>query len=816
MSIRYYVILFLLTTTVLSSCVNYRKNFSREDYEGKYLLHHQKIKGNKEISTYELEEIIPDKPNRSLITPAFGKPYLGVYLIGKKKRAYGFIPGYNPEKLKEKFIKVTKKYDCKVDKDSTNEKRVSKISKKKKKKLDKIAIKITEGNGLMRTVGEKPVFIDSLNIAYVKEQITLYYHSKGYFKVDVEPEIKELHKNSVKTKLVYNIDENRPHVIGLLEYDIEDPVLEDLVLTSLSKSHLKKGKNFNVSDLTNERVRITRLLKNLGYFKITRQSISFEVDTLANPFIADIKIILDNPEEGTLHQRYKLSNVLFRVDVAKSAVPDTIVYKSDESDSVGVTYIIGGDKVSVKLLHSKLRILPGDYYSYSKSEKTQILIGGINSFKFVNINYIEKGNNELTAIINTSSSKKYSITTETGVNVNVSNGRGLPGPFASVSFKDKKLFNGYEILEANIRYSLEVQPSILDQQESFRIREVGGNLQLSIPKLLLPLKLRYKLEDYSNRTRFILGYSDVDRFEFDRTNATVAMNYEWQMTKSKKFNVSIFDLNVVNTTNIDESFLNYLNGLSESYKQSFEPSIISTLNASYIYNNNNLTSNKKANFMKLFVEGGGIVPGIVRQLSKSTESNTLFSLPYFQFMKFSSDFRTYKPINEFGNVAIRFNGGIAKPYGSSEILPYEKFFFIGGLNSIRAWAPRRLGPGSYAVRDEDGDIVYNVEQPGELILESSIEFRTKIVGFIHGAAFVDAGNVWSVSAADNREGADFKIDRFYKEIAVGTGVGLRLDFSFLIFRFDVGFKVYDPARAGLVPLNDKYSRAYNIGLGHPF
>ena len=356
----------------------------------------------------------------------------------------------------------------------------------------------------------------------------------------------------------------------------------------------------------------------------------------------------------------------------------------------------------------------------------------------------------------------------------------------------------------------------MDQQESFRIREVGGNLQFSIPKLLLPLRLRYKLEDYSNRTRFVLGYSDVDRFEFDRTNATVAMNYEWQRSTTKKFNISIFDINVVNTSNVDPSFLEFLNELSENYKQSFEPSIISTVNVSYIFNNNDVTKNKKANFLSLFVEAGGVIPGVVRQLSNNSEANTMFGLPFFQFLKFSSDLRTYKPVNKFGNVAFRFNGGIAKPYGSSQVLPYEKFFFVGGLNSIRAWAPRRLGPGSYAQRNDDGEIVYDIEQPGELVLESSIEFRTKIVGFVHGAAFVDAGNVWSISADDQREGADFKVDRFYKEIAVGTGLGLRFDFSFLIFRFDVGVKVYDPARADLVPFNDKYSRTYNIGLGYPF
>lgn len=815
MTLRYYVILFLLTITALSSCVNYRKNFNKSEYKDQYLLHQLKLKGNKEISSYQLEEIIPDKPNRSFITPALGKPYLAIYLLGKKRRIFGVIPGYNKERLERKYKEVSSEYDRKVEEDSSNSKKVAKLIKKKNKKLDKIKVKIEEGNGLMRTVGEKPVLIDSLDIAYVKDQLKLFYHSKGFFQASVTPEVIELKRNSIKTKVVYHIEENRPHKIGSVDYDIEDSVLSKIVFESLKNSYIKKGDNFEVSNLSNERLRITKLLKNKGYFKITRQSINFEVDTLEQPFKAHIKLTLNNPKEGGRHERYKVREVIFRVDVSKSLRPDTVIHYKGE-DSLAVKYILGEDRISTKLLTSKLRIFPGEYYSYAQSEKTQVLLGGINSFKFVNINYIEQGNNELLAVINTSSSKKYSITTEGGVNVNVNQGQGFPGPFVSVSFKDKKLFKGYETLEANFRYSLEVQPNILDQQDAFRIREVGGNIQLAIPKLLLPLKLRYRLEDYSNRTRFILGYSDVDRFEFDRTNLTLAMNYEWQKNINKRFNVSVFDLNVVNTSDVDPSFLDFLEGLSENYKQSFEPSIISSVNVSYIFNDNDVTKNKKANFLRLFIESGGVIPGLTRQYLYPNENSTIFGLPYYQFMKFNSDFRTYTPVNEFGNVAFRFNGGIAKPYGVSEVLPYEKYFFVGGLNSIRAWAPRRLGPGSYSQRNESGDIIYDIEQPGEIILESSIEFRSKIVGFVHGAFFVDAGNVWSISADDNREGADFKIDRFYKEIAVGTGVGLRFDFSFLIFRFDVGVKVYDPARAGLVPFNDKYSRTYNIGLGYPF
>ena len=408
MTLRYYVILFLLTTTALSSCVNYRKQFNKNDYPDQYLLHKQKLKGNKEFSSITLNELIPDQPNRSFISSAFGKPYLGIYIMGKKKKIFGFIPGYNPEKLEAKYKKTEAKYDKKIAKDSTNLKRASRLNKKKKKKLDKIEVKIKEGNGLMRTVGEKPVLIDSLDIGYVERQLELYYQSKGFFQVEVKSEIISLKKNSVKTKVIFHINEGKAHKFGATEYEIEDPVLEEIILKSKNSSYVKKGENFDASKLGNERIRITRLLKNEGYYKITRQSISFEVDTLENPYTAHVKIIVENPQDGSRHERYRVRNVVFRVDAGRSPNPDTVYYED------GTKFVIGTKKVSTKLLKSKIRINPGDYYSYAKSEKSQVLLGGINSFKFVNINYIDIGDNLLTAVINTSSSKKYAITTEGG------------------------------------------------------------------------------------------------------------------------------------------------------------------------------------------------------------------------------------------------------------------------------------------------------------------------------------------------------------------------------------------------------------------
>ena len=150
------------------------------------------------------------------------------------------------------------------------------------------------------------------------------------------------------------------------------------------------------------------------------------------------------------------------------------------------------------------------------------------------------------------------------------------------------------------------------------------------------------------------------------------------------------------------------------------------------------------------------------------------------------------------------------------MLPYEKFFFTGGLNSNRAWNPRRLGPGNFIARDDNGEITYRFEQQGEIIFESNVEYRGKIAGFLHGAAFVDMGNVWTIKEDEARPGSQFEVENFFKELAIGAGIGLRFDFSFLIFRFDIGEKIWDPGRQLVVPFKDKYARVYNIGIGYPF
>jgi outer membrane protein assembly factor BamA len=298
-----------------------------------------------------------------------------------------------------------------------------------------------------------------------------------------------------------------------------------------------------------------------------------------------------------------------------------------------------------------------------------------------------------------------------------------------------------------------------------------------------------------------------------------------------QFTVNAVDIAYIRTPNITEDFLQILENLQSEGNNliwSFLPSFVSSFSVQSIINFNQYGNfkNNKASLLRLFAESGGTSLNFFDVASNSEEG---IEYANFQWLKFQADYRRYHPLDKKQTLAYRVNFGIAKPYGvSAGVLPYEKYFFAGGSNSIRAWQARRLGPGSSVPTvDQDGNFTYQNEQPAEMIMESMMEYRRKLFGYFNMAFFVDLGNSWSIGYDATRPGADFEFDRFYKEIAVGTGIGLRMDFDFLVIRLDLATKAIDPAQpegerfildnlSWQKPLGNKGQTVLNFGIGYPF
>lgn len=788
--------------------------------EGEQLLVSQKIKGNKNVDELELEAYFKQKPNHTLFPVTYFSHYVHFYQWGLKR--------YNPEKEEQKRAKIEQHYDQKLKKNHKKRKK-KKIQNRQFKKLGKQDKIINEGNYWMRQ-GEPLAVFNEGAARESARQMNNYLRNKGYFNNEVEYEVISKKR---KVKVNYIVKEGKPYIIDSVVYKTNDEGITWLLWNHWDERKLVKGINYDQSVLIAERDFMEEVLRNNGYFEFSKQYIDFAVDTsyLGNRRVL-VEVIINKPARRGYHKVFQVDSVIFTTD-ASTQVYDNL--KRRHAVYKGITYTYFEDHFSKKVLNKKTLIHPGDYYSKSNTLETQRQLSYLDMFKFININYDTTGG-KFIANIFASPLKKFSTSNEIGVNV-VQN---YPGPFYNLNLKNRNPFGGLEILDFNARVGVAgvVAPdnSQRNIENAYQSVEMGINGSIIFPRFIAPFgKWILERTDINPRTRWLLGFNSARNPSFSRNTLRTLMLYTWQGRNNTLFSLSPLDVNIINssTSPAYKPILDELKARGNTFYRNFEPSFISSISFSPTFNFGNYGSrNKEASYLKLHFESGGTflnfgTPKALADLGLQT----------FQFVKVMSDYRLHRPLSPLIQMAGRLNIGIAFPYGENKTLPYEKFFFSGGSNSNRGWAPRRLGLGSYytnSVTNRQGEQVedktnygyfkYTIEQPGDLMLESSIEFRRHLIGNLHTASFIDVGNVWLVHKDEHRPGANFEFNRFWKEIAIGSGVGFRLDLSYLLVRLDLGWKVYDPARpASERWIGQKFSLAtelrhtvYNVGIGYPF
>jgi outer membrane protein insertion porin family len=748
--------------------------------KGEYLLYSQKIKGNEITSKDNLEQFYKQKPNKRIPVLNFS-PYVYFYQWG--------MNAWDVEKLAEKKENVAEKFDRKIaELEEDKPKEVEKLERKKTKKIDKIDNTINEGNFLMRLGQPLAVFDTSLAQATVS-QITTYLNTNGFFNAETNMHV--VLKNQ-RVFVTYQVQENRPHLIDTIFYETANPQIDSLIEINSKDSHIKIGDRYSQENLVAERSRIEELLQNNGYYAFSRQYINYQIDTTLGDHKVAVNLQIYKPSRNSNHKVYTIDSVIFTTDVSSM----TSNFKRFHERYNGVTYKYIDDDYSKKILDRRLFVYPEDKYSRNNTLETQRQLVNLDNFKFVNLNYDTTGG-KFIANIFTSPLKKYQMTNEVGVNVT----QGFPGPFYNLILKIRNIFHGLEILEISGRIGYEGVASVTDASQIYSSTEAGASLNLIFPQFILPLSSQMKssLGKFNPKTSLVSGFAFTNRPEYKRSNFNSYINYGWQRGLEKLFSVTAADFSLIRSTIKDSTFQAQLDQIRErgnNFWRTFEPSLVLASSFTFTRNFNRYTSyqSKAAAFLKSYIEMGGSVLNFF-----DINFNDTTGLELYKYIKISGDYRRYVTLSPRNQVAFRVHLGIAKSYAPNNILPYEKYFFSGGSNSIRAWRPRRLGPGSYFPADtlsSEGDVVVryndNFEQPGELILESSLELRTKVIGFFHTALFVDAGNIW-VFTADQRTGGKFNFTDFYKEIAIGAGIGARFDFTFLLLRLDAGVKIYNPA-----------------------
>lgn len=800
---------------LLSSCLG-----TRYLDEGEYLLYKQEIKSSDKVDQESLSDFYRQEPNRRIpLIPV--APFVWLYHIG--------LDFYDKDELQAKKQEIITKYNEKIA-EADKDKKIERLESRKEKKVTKVERKLEEGNLLMRWGSQLSVYDSSL-AETTRQQMENYLHTKGFFNGTVSHDIQI---DGRRLTSLYFIREQYPYTIDTITYRAQDSVIMDLLMENLEDREVEEGQIYDQANLSQERERIETLLRNHGFYDFSRQYVEFRVDSTLENRRVGISTIIREPAKRGYHKRFVLDSVIFTTDA--DLRNNQFLGQRKTSDYNGIIYRYYEYQYYKKILDRRIFIYPDSLYSLEESLQTQRQLSNLDVFKFININYDTTGNTFVARIF-ASPLKKYQTSNEIGLNVS----QGLPGPFINSSLKVRNVFGGMEILELSGRAGIEgvPPPTGTEGQDAYRSVDAGGNLSITFPQFVFPLTeaLKSRLGALNPRTRLQTGYNYTNRREYIRTNFNTSLSYTWQEQQRVSYTFTPVDVSLIDSRNLSDDFRNILatqDSLGIPLSRSFEPSFVSSISFSAVFNfgdYGDYTDQGTSSYLKLFAESGGTIFNAV-----DPEIVTDQGLEYFKYFKINTDFRQRIPVSRNTSFAYRFNVGVAVPYGDSaaNVLPYEKYYFAGGSNSIRAWRPRRLGPGGSAPDTTDGDgyYIYNVEQPGEVLLETSVEIRRNLFGFVNGAFFIDAGNVWRLYETASRPEANFEFDSFYKQIAIGSGIGLRFDFSFLIVRFDYGIKVYDPARRPYDPnaesptgrwIGQKFSLweeigrgVLNIGIGYPF
>ncbi|MEQ9404396.1 MAG: BamA/TamA family outer membrane protein [Cyclobacteriaceae bacterium] len=740
-----------------------------------------------------------------------------IYQLGKNGTF--FARGFDKSRVEEQRIEDQAEFEKKIE-EANNEKKKQRLRNRMVKTLDRRDRKIRQGNQLMRW-GEELAVYNHNQAVLDGNKVKLYLNSRGYFNSKVETDTTLLNKKKKTIALRYNVSPGMHYEIDSIQYMVEDTVLKKLITENLEKAPLKKG-FYDQKTLTEERDYIYNLAVNNGYFEFSRQYITFEIDSIQ---LGDNKLFvrerIRNPVDKSKHKIFYIDSIVFvsNASITRSFQRSIEKYK-------GITFNFGKNRYSPKVLEWRIPLEQDDRYSRDLTIETQRQLSYLDNFKFVNINY-DTTNNHFVANIFTSPFDKYQTSNEFGFTQN-SNAQRL-GPFFNLSLKNRNTFRALEIIGIDLNAKLEGISGVTETDEKYSSRQFGGQLSFSFPQFLFPLGGYYKkkMGSFNPKTRMLIGVSYEDRInEYERRTIQSSLAYSWQVRDQLKYTLTPVQISLIQSTNSDafENFLQDLEDQGNTYANAFRSAFVSTTSFQLDLNLGQYSQGNDGGFVRFFAEIGGDLNNF---LGETAFGDTI---EVYQFVKTNIDLRKIERITRKLNLAYRLNVGLAYAYGSNNSLPYEKYFFGGGSNSIRAWKPRRLGPGAYGVINELNEVDFTREQPGDLLIQTSLELRQKLVGFLEGAFFIDAGNIWlikgsSVDPSTDPEGDDgkFRINEFINEMAVGTGLGFRFDLSFLILRLDMGIKLFDPARPpGKRFVGDQIFRnfapnsEFNIGIGYPF
>lgn len=651
-------------------------------------------------------------------------------------------------------------------------------------------------NRLLRKMGEAPVVYDSTLAELSCASLRTAMQNMGYMHADASFTTT---KKKRKTKVEYTLRPSVPFYIRKMTYDVDDDHIKSMLEKGyLGKSLLESGGRFSIEAMSNERKRITQILNDSGYYKFNKEFITFEADSTIGGNQVDVlmrvhKYKANNNAPETDHQQYYFND---------------INYLSGDGDEI---------KLRQRVLRDNTAMRKGRLYSASSLQSTYNNFARLSAVRYTNIRF-----NELpdTALLNCNIQVSMNKPNSISFQPEGTNTAGDLGAAGTLTYENRNLFKGSEVWSVQLRAAFEAITG-LEGYQNQDYEEYNIESKLLFPRFLAPFLSQAFRRNTNATSELTLSYNLQNRPEFHRRVFTTAWRYRWsEPNHHSSYRFDLIDLNYVYMPWVSATFKkDYLDDVSNRnaiLRYNYEDLFIMKIGLGMTYNNG-------TNVIRANVEtAGNLLNGMSKALGMHKNGDgqsTLFNIAFAQYAKADFDFTHVATFDNNNTLAMHIGFGIAYPYGNSTILPFEKRYFSGGASSVRGWNVRELGPGKF--KGTDGRIDF-INQTGDMKLDMNIEWRTYLFWKFNGAFFVDAGNIWTLREYADQPGGQFKLNEFYKQIAVAYGLGLRLNLDYFVVRFDFGMKAVNPAYESAkehYPIsNPRLGRdlSFHFAVGMPF
>lgn len=712
-------------------------------------------------------------------------------------------------------------------------------------------------NRWLRKIGEEPVIYDSILTDQSARQLKQALVNSGYNDARVEYSSESI--KDKKINVAYRLYPGEPHVISSIAYEFDDPTLREIVLSDSLSLPVKAGGKLDLNILDAQRALVAEKMREKGYFAFTKEYVSFVADTIAGAKEVDLTMILRNPRVeqssgtpptaqesgGALtappaeqvlaliapHRRYVYRKVIVVPDFSPG--DNTANFRFTDRDTVncqGLEILYGNDRyLSPGAIAEQVFIRPGQIYSTSGIDRTYEALNRLSILRYVNILTRPAGQigdmEALDAYVLLSRTKKMGVTLE----LEGTNSEGDFGVGGGVSYQHRNLAHGGEALTFKLRGAYESLSGDFDNLINDNYTELASEVGITFPKFMAPfLKSSFKQRMRAS-TEFAVTFMRQERPEYTRIIAGGAWRYKWADRSNRtRRTFDLIDLNVVNLPRSTIDFIDNIAPDNPLLRYSYEDHFIMRMGYTWYHTNRRPAT---STFQRLETQvntftvraaaetAGSLLYALSSLTGQKREDGAykIFGIQYSQYLKGEIDYTINHRFSDRNSISFHAGGGIAYPYGNSEMVPFEKRFYAGGANGVRGWGVRTLGPGAYDSRNNVTDFI---NQCGDISLVLNLEYRNKLFWVFEGAVFIDAGNIWTIKNYPNQPGGFFRFKTFYKEIALAYGLGLRMDFNYFLLRLDMGVKAHNPAygqdRWPLLDPSWKRDVSFHFSVGYPF